>query len=61
MEGVDREPSTVYEAVREGNVDIVREYLEAGGNPNMCNPDTGRTLLHAASRQVGSLHNGGTK
>ena len=52
MEAVDRDPATVYQAVREGNVDIVREYLEAGGDANMCNPDTGRTLLHAASRQV---------
>lgn len=42
----------IAEAVREGNVDGVRAYVEAGGNINLASPSTGRTLLHIACRQV---------
>lgn len=42
----------VCQAAREGNIDTVRAYLEAGGDANLSNPGTGRTLLHNACRQV---------
>lgn len=52
MAAVEDDGQAVYQAVREGNVDTVTAYLEAGGDPNLCNTSTGRTLLHTASREV---------
>lgn len=43
---------TITAAVREGNVDRVRTYLEGGGDVNLSSPSTGRTPLHIACRQV---------
>lgn len=40
------------QAAREGNIDAVRGYLETGGDANLSNPATGRTLLHTACREV---------
>lgn len=40
------------EAVREGDVDGVRIFLERGGEVNLCSVNTERTLLHVACRQV---------
>lgn len=44
--------SKILEAVKEGDVDGVREFLKAGGDVNLSTPSTGRTLLHVSSRQV---------
>ncbi|CAM9437766.1 unnamed protein product [Ectocarpus sp. 4 AP-2014] len=41
----------VRHAVKDGDVDAVREYLESGVEANLANPNTGRTLLHIACRQ----------
>ncbi|CAB1098243.1 unnamed protein product [Ectocarpus sp. CCAP 1310/34] len=41
----------VRHAVKDGDVDAVREYLESGVDANLANPNTGRTLLHIACRQ----------
>ncbi|CAN0580257.1 unnamed protein product, partial [Ectocarpus sp. 12 AP-2014] len=43
----------VRHAVKDGDVDAVREYLESGVEANLANPNTGRTLLHIACRQQG--------
>lgn len=49
----DGSASHIMEAVREGDVDVVSAFLDAGGKVNLCSPSTGRTLLHVACRQVG--------
>lgn len=49
----DELASRIMEAVREGDVDAVNAFLDAGGKVNLCSPSTGRTLLHVACRQVG--------
>lgn len=45
--------SHVIEAVRQGDVDTVRAFLEAGVDVNLSIQKTGRTLFHIASRHVG--------
>lgn len=56
MAAVADDGQAVYQAVREGNVDTVEAYVEDGGDPNLCNTGTGRTLLHTASREVRSVN-----